>query len=539
MRMALLSAGTLLSRILGMLRETLMASAFTQAETDAFMVAWRVPNALRALLAEGALSAAFLPLFSSVLARGNTALTQTVGSRPSPTEKSDEHRDELREVVSYIRGASLAILIPISVLGVVFARPLLRVLAGDFGGDSQRFDLSAGMLRVLFPYIFFMGASAVGIATLQTLGRFGALAFAPALLNVAFLIAPFLFAPLCVAMGLHPIYAMALGALLGGALQLVALMPSLSREQMLPRPRVLFSHPAVKRAGMLLAPSLAGLAIYQVDIVLSNHFLASMPEGSVTAFSFAQRIADIPQGVFITAIAGSFLPELSRAASEGNRSQTSEKLGDMLSIATFVAIPVAVILGTYAEAIVPIVYGYGKFQAGGSARIFEVVRSLRWQAANVALLSLVRPLIAIYHAAQAPKVPVMVSALDLLAYIALAFALRAPMGHSGIAAAIMGSTAIQLVLLLFPLRRYADMPWSRVLGTLARVGLAAGLTGLLARFMVTIVPWSEFTLRARFLCIAGGIALGTVYLLTAWALGIQELQILLAKIRHKLQRRRR
>lgn len=546
--MALLSAGTLLSRVLGMLRETLIAATFDRAATDAFFIAWRLPNALRALLAEGALSAAFVPMFSATLARGRAALTEPVAKRgaspDAPAAPDDEastaaRREDLRDAVAHIRGASLVVLVALTVLGVVFARPALRVFAGDFGGDAARFDLSAGLLRVLFPYIFFMGSAAVGIATLQTLGRYAALAFAPALLNVAFLVAPFALVPLCLRAGLPAIYGMALGALLGGALQLLALVPPLVKDGMFPAPRFALSHPAVRRAAALLAPSLVGLGIYQVDVVVSNRFLASMPAGAVSAFSYAQRIADIPQGIFITAVASSFLPELSRAISGGDRDAASEKIGDMIGIAAFVSVPVAVILAAYGEAVVPLIYGYGRFQEQGAHGVMEVVRSLRWQAANVALLSIVRQFIAAYHAAQAPRVPVAVSAVDLTVFIALAWHLAGPMGHAGVAAAITGSTAVQLALLVAFVHGYVRVPWARVLATLARVVVAAAVTGVAARGLVALVPWSEPTLRARVTAIAGGIALGTVYVLAAWLLGIKEIEAVADKVRSRLRRRRR
>lgn len=545
--MALLSAGTLLSRVLGMLRETLIAATFDRAATDAFFIAWRLPNALRALLAEGALSAAFVPMFSATLARGKDALTEPITRAPQrqaddtipDASTTASRRDDLRDAVAHIRGASLVVLLALTALGIVFARPALRVFAGDFGGDAARFDLSAGLLRVLFPYIFFMGSAAVGIATLQTLGRYGALAFAPALLNVAFLVSPFAFVPICLRAGYPAIYGMALGALLGGALQLLALVHPLVRERMMPVPRFSLSHPAVRRAAVLLAPSLVGLGIYQIDVVISNRFLAAMPAGAVSAFSYAQRIADIPQGIFITAVASSFLPELSRAISAGEREVASEKLGDMIGIAAFVSVPVAVILAAYGEAVVPLIYGYGRFQEQGAAGVMEVVRSLRWQAANVALLSIVRQFIAAYHAAQAPRVPVAVSAVDLTVFIGLATYLAGPMGHAGVAAAISGSTAVQLALLIAFVHRYVTVPWRRVLSTLARVVVAAAITGVAARALLTAVPWSEPTLRARVVAIAGGIALGTVYVLAAWLLGIKEIEAVASKVRSRLRRRRR
>ncbi len=546
-RVAVLSAGTLVSRVLGMARETLIAATFPVAATDAFFIAWRIPNALRALLAEGALSAAFVPVFSATLVRGREAFSTATPTAASEARALDpearealaeRNREALREVVATVRGASLAVLIPLTVLGVLFARPALRVLAGDFGGDSARFELSASLLAVLFPYIFFMGSAAVGIGVLQSLGRFAAFAFAPALLNVAFLIAPFALVPLCVRAGLPPIHGLAYGALLGGALQLLALVPSLHRERMLPRPSLDLTHPAVKRIGVLLAPQLFGLAIYQIDVVLSNRFLAGLPTGAVSWFGYAQRLADIPQGLFILAVANSFLPELSRAVSAGDREEASGLLSRMLRLAGFVSIPVAVILATYGEAIVPLVYGYGRFLSQGPQGVAEVVSSLRWQAANVALLAMVRQFTAAFSASQDPRTPVLVSGVDLVVFVLLAWGLRGPMGHSGVAAAITGSTLVQLALLVATVGKKVAVPWSKVLPGLAAMCLAAGVTGLAARALVAVVPWSTPTVGARIACVLGGVALGTVYLLAAWTLRIEEVATVIARARSRMARRR-
>ncbi len=546
-RMALLSAGTLLSRALGMARETLIAATFTVVETDAFFIAWRIPNALRALLAEGALSSAFVPVFSATLVHGREAFTGTLDPSAvrearalSPEARdalAETHHEALREVVARVRAASLAVLVPLSVLGVIFARPALSVLAGDFGGDTVRFELSAHLLRQLFPYIFFMGSAAVGVGVLQSLGRYTALAFAPALLNVAFLLAPFVFVPLCLRWGLPAVDGLAWGALLGGALQLLALVPSLRRLGMLPRPVLDFGHPAIRRIGTLLAPQILGLAIYQIDVVLSNRFLASLPAGSTSWFSYAQRLADIPQGLFILAIANSYLPELSRALASHDRDAASAMLSRMVRLAVFVAVPVSVILGAYAEAIVPLIYGYGRFQALGPIAVEEVARSLRWQAANVALLALVRQLTAVYAAAQDPRTPVLVSAVDLTVFVALALLLRGPMGHAGVAAALVGSTAVQLALLVSRAPRHLPLPWAEVLPLLGRVALAAGLTGVCGRLLVSVLPWSTPTLAARAQCVAGGAGLITVYVLLAWLLRIPEVRLLVDRIRRPRARR--
>ncbi len=547
-RAGLLSAGTLLSRILGMLRETLIAATFDVATTDAFFIAWRIPNALRTLLAEGALSTTFVPVFSDTLVHGESASDPGRDARDGLVGLDDarlealalEHRPALRALVARVRAASLAVLVPLSVLGIVFARPILRAMVGDFGGDHARFDLSAGLLRVLFPYIFFMGSAAVGIGVLQSLNRYAAFAFAPALLNVAFLLSPVAFIPLCRHFGLPDIYAMAFGALLGGALQLFALVPGLRRERMLPTPVLDLRHPAVRKIGRLLAPNILGLAIYQIDILLSNRFLAGLPTGAVSYFSYAQRLADIPQGLFVVAITGSALADLSRDVTVGDHARASDRLGHMLRLSSVVAIPSAVILATYGEALVPLVIDYGHFTHTGSHGVAEVVRSLRWQAVNVALLALVRQVIAAFSAARDTRTPMLVSAVDLTAFVVLALVLRGPLGHAGIAAAIAGSTAVQLALLLAFVHRRVRIPWGSVLPTLGRTLAAAAVAGLCARLLLLLLhspTLGRSTLIGRVAAVAGGVALGSVYLLAAWLLRIDEVREITSKLSHRLRRR--
>lgn len=534
-RIALLSAGTMLSRLLGMVRETLIAATFSLGETDAFFIAWRIPNALRALLAEGALSSAFVPVFTEALTRGPDAFKPV-----DPTAVADPkaaHLPQLQAVVARVRALSLLVLIPLSALGVLCAGPVLRVTAGDFGGDPEQFALATSLLRWLFPYIFFMGSAAVGVAALQTIGRFNELAFAPALLNVAFLLSPVIFVPLCVRAGLPAVHGLALGALLGGALQLVAIAPALRRAGLLQRPVLDLQHPGVRRVGTLLAPVVFGLAIYQVDVVLSSRFLAGLPRGSASYFNYAQRLADIPQGVFILAVSGSFLPELSAAMARGDRAEGQRLLERMIRLAAFVAIPVAVILATYGEAIVPLIYGYGRFRDGGAHQIAEVVRSLRWQAANVALLALVRQFTAAFSAAQNPRGPVIVSFVDLFAFVGLALWLRGPLGHAGVAAAIAGSTVVQLALLAVGVRKHLSIPWNSLASALARVLAASLPVGLLARLLVARVDFSAPGLTSRFAAIAGGTALAGVYVLCAWLLRIEETARVIAIVRRKVRGR--
>ncbi|MEM1416108.1 MAG: murein biosynthesis integral membrane protein MurJ, partial [Myxococcota bacterium] len=279
-RAGLLAVGTLSSRILGAVRDAVIAATFAVASTDAFWLAFTIPNALRVLLGEGAVSGAFVPVFTEVRERSGP--------------------DAARRFYARLAGAMLVVLALVGGLGVVLAPALVRLYAAGF--DLETTALTVELTRWVFPYITLMGAAALVTGALHASGRFTAPAFAPVLLNVAFIAAAFGLREVAVGLGLPPIGALALGALAGGVLQLVVQLPSLRGAGLLVRPVPAFGDPDVRRAFGRLLPLLAGLGVYQLNVLMSRQLASFLPAGSLSYLFYGQRLVEIPQGMFALAI---------------------------------------------------------------------------------------------------------------------------------------------------------------------------------------------------------------------------------------------
>ncbi|MEO6418131.1 MAG: lipid II flippase MurJ, partial [Polyangiaceae bacterium] len=280
-RAGIVGAGTLASRLLGLGRDMSLAAIFTREETDAFFVAFTIPNALRQLLGEGAISSAVVPVLSAKLA--------TEGEEPA------------RLFFAKIRGVSLLALAVVTALGMIFARELCDLFAAGYKATPAEFERTVQLTRIVFPYIFFMGTAALGMAALNAKRKFAVAAFAPGLLNVAFLLAAFLLPAPLIALGMDRAYALGAGALLGGLLQVIAQWPALRAIGFLRTPILDFKDPGVREVFRRIAPMTFGIGVYYVDLILSRRFLSELGPGAQSYFSWAMRLCDFPQGIFVMA----------------------------------------------------------------------------------------------------------------------------------------------------------------------------------------------------------------------------------------------
>jgi hypothetical protein len=300
-RAGVVATGTLSSRILGAVRDAVVAAVFALGATDAFWLAFTIPNALRVLLGEGAVSAAFVPVFTEVREREGMA--------------------RAKEFYRNLIGAMAVVLLVVTLFGIVGAPWIVKGYAWGFQRDEALFATTVALTRLLFPYIFLMGISALMMGALYASKRFAAPAFAPALLNISLIAGALLLAPLFLQFGWPAIFALAVGALLGGALQIVAQLPSLRKENLIVRPRIGFSDIYVRKCARLMVPLLAGLGVYQLNVLLSRLFASFLPTGSVSYLYYGQRLAEIPQGMFALAIASAALPSLSDAVAKGDEEE--------------------------------------------------------------------------------------------------------------------------------------------------------------------------------------------------------------------------
>jgi putative peptidoglycan lipid II flippase len=511
-RAGVVGAGTLVSRLLGLLRDMVLAAVFDRDATDAWWVAFTIPNALRQLLGEGAVSSAVVPVLSEKLAK--------------------EGDDAARRFFARVRGASLVALSVVTVLGVMFARPLTELFAGGYRTRPGELERTVVLTRAVFPYIFFMGTAALGMAALNTKRRFAVAAFAPGLLNVALLAAAFGLPGLLVASGHDAVLALAIGALAGGFLQVAAQWPALRAIGYAGFPRIGLDED-VRKVLRRIAPLTLGTGVYYVDLVLSRRFLSDLGVGAQSYFSWAMRLCDFPQGIFVMALSTVALPSLSTLAARGAREEFARTWAHGMGLALFVALPASAALVVLGEPIVVTLFQRGAFDAGAA---HQTSRALAWQGGAVWTVAIVRQIVPALYALGDTRTPVVVSAIDLCAFIALAIGLRGTLGHVAISVAVAGSSAVQMALLLWGLKRR--------LGTIGGGVLARSIARTLAACAVaSVAGWSSARLAvsgegsgamARALPGAVGMVVFLVtFGATAWGVRASELE----EIRNAVRRR--
>jgi putative peptidoglycan lipid II flippase len=506
------------SRLLGLVRDQTLAALFSRAETDAFWVAFTLPNALRSLLGEGAASSAVVPVLAQV--------------------RAEEGDVAARRFFAGMRGVSLLALTIVTLLGMWGAPWLVDLFASGLHARPDAFERTVLLTRWVFPYIFFMGTAALGMAALNTYGRFAASAFAPGLLNVAFVVAALVLPAWFLARGQDRILALAVGALVGGALQVVAQWPSLRRIGFGSMPRLAFGDRRVRQALARLLPMTAGIGIYTVDLVLSRTFLSELPEGAQSYFSWAMRLCDFPQGIFVLALQAATLPSLAKLVAARQLDEVGKTYAYGMRLALFVAIPATALFAGLARPLVVTLFQRGAFDSVSST---QTANALIAQGFGIWTVAAVRQLVPVFYAMGDTRTPVLVSALDLLAFIGIAFWLRGPLGHVGVSLAVTVSSAVQMVLLWAWLGKRIPSLHLGEIGVSAVRTLLSSLVALALGFATvrSISGLATESALARLLPgLGGAIVFGAAFFMMAYWLKSPELQAIAAPAGRWLERRR-
>src|SRR5256885_11703060 len=342
-----IGAATLASRVLGFARDMMVALVFGAGPvTDAFFVAFRIPNILRRLLAEGALSTAVIPVF-----------TDYAVNRP---------REELVRMLRAVLAASLLTLGVTTLLGVIAAPWLLSVIAPGFSDPAQR-ELAVRLTRVMFPYLVLVGLAAFAMGVLNSQGRFFAAALGPAVLNVG-MIAAVLF----LARRLDPpIVALAIGVLVGGVGQLLVQLPGVRALGLLVPPSRELRHPALSRVARLLLPAVVGLAAVQVMVFVNTLLASLLPAGSISFLYYADRVMEFPLGVFGIALASASLPAMARQAAAGDTRALAGTLNFALRLAIYICIPATIGLLVLRAPITRVLFERGRFTSADTVATAE------------------------------------------------------------------------------------------------------------------------------------------------------------------------
>ena len=447
-----ISGFTFVSRVLGYVRDFVIARAFGAGlYTDAFFVAFRIPNLLRRLFAEGAFSQAFVPVLAEHKNRGTPEETRS-----------------LIDGVSTVLFVSLALA---AALGVALSPVIVYLSAPGFAADPGKYQLTVLMLRICFPYIAFISLVALAAGILNTWNRFAVPAITPALLNVCFIVAALGFAD-------HfdpPVLALAWAVFAGGALQLAFQVPFLARLGLLPRWRLDFSHPGVRRVLRLMAPAVFGVSVAQISLLINTIFASFLPTGSVSWLYYADRLMEFPAGMLGVALGTILLPSLSKYHAGGEEAEYSRLLDWGLRLTFLLALPCAAALAVIALPLVTALFQYGRFS---SADAFLTRDALAAYSVGLLGMILVKILAPGFYARQNIRTPVKIGILTLFATQLLNLALIVPLRHAGLALAIGLGACLNAALLFWFLRKdniYIPQPgWALFfLKVLASVGFMA------------------------------------------------------------------
>lgn len=516
-RAGIVGLGTLASRVLGLVRDIALAAVFTLSQTDAFWVAFTIPNALRQLLAEGAVSSAVLPVLTKV--------RETRGD------------DEARLFFARVRGLSLTALVLVSIALSLGAPWVVELFAGGAAARPGQLERTILLTQWLAPYIFFMGSAALGMAALHTFRRFVVASFAPALLNVALVLAALLLPSPLREAGLDPALALAWGALAGGALQVLAQIPSLRAIGFAGLPRFTLSDPDVREVLKRIGPMTLGLGIYAIDLVVCRRLLSGLGEGAQSWFSWAQRLCDFPQGIFVMALSAATLPSLASLAAKNDLDELASTYAFGMRLALFVAIPVTVLFAALGEPIVVAIFQRGAFDATSA---HQTALALAAQGAGLWTVAAVRQLVPVFFSLGDTRTPVIVSAIDLVALIVIAWLITPSMGHVGVSLAVSGSSAVQMLCLWVALRRkLPDLKLREIGASVVRTLIASIIAGVggggLAMIVARNIPNDPFFRLVP--AIVGGIVFGLLFLVAAWGARSSELEVLIGAVRRKIKRR--
>jgi len=503
-------AATITSRVLGFIRDMVMARYFgASGATDAFFLAFKIPNFMRRLFAEGSFSLAFVPVLSEVRAGGDPRA--------------------LKDLVDHVAGTLAGILLVLTAVGVLAAPLFVAIFAPGWALDGRpEFALSAEMLRITFPYILLISLTALAGGILNTFDRFLVPALTPALLNISLIAATIL---LSGRMEL-PVKALAWGVLAAGIAQLAVQLPALLRIGLLPRPRWGWRHSGVRKILKLMIPTLIGSSVAQVNLLLDTVIATFLVSGSVSWLYYSDRLLEFPLGVFGVALSTVILPNLSRKFAQQNPHGFSATLDWSLRLALIITLPAALGLALLASPILVTLFQYDAFTVSD---VDMSSLSLSAYALGLPAFIAVKVLAPGFYARQDTKTPVRIAitsmvsnmVLNLLFVAALlGIGFRGP--HTGLALASSAAAYINAGLLYRMLRRggvyQPEAGWSRVL--LAVVAACLAMALVLVWLSPDLLHWAGAAARARTRWLVSLIGLGAlVYAVALLAAGLRRYHI--------------
>jgi len=505
---------TVASRILGYIRDQRLTLLLgTSHMADSFVLAYRLPNLLRRLVGEGSMTASFIPVFTSYMA--------------------EKGREEVWEFANRVFWTLAVVLAILTVLGMVFSASVIHAFT-FFGGGPAHWNEAIYLNRILFPYIFFIGLAALAMAILNCFHVFGLPAATPILLNISIIVfsigAVWRHFPNAATNPLTPAIALAVGVLVGGALQFLVQVPLLVRHGMRFPFGVSFTHPGVRAVGRLMVPGFFGIGIAQVNFYVDTIFASAkrMPEGSLTSLYVADRVMELVLGGYAIAVATAILPMMSHQAAARDYEGMKKTFGFSLRIVSFITVPAAVGLIVLREPIIRVLFQHGRFVAEST---HLTAHALLYFALGLPALAAIKLIVPAFYSTQDTRTPVRVAAYAMVLNIALnmlfllVFFPTFRNGGPAFATSLAGYFNFLMLFVIFRLR-FGRLGTLEILGSMAKISICSGIMGVLCWMMLRFSRFSSYEHFLPQLGVFTALIVGAaaVYLGLAWAFRCPEVE---------------
>lgn len=510
MAAGVMSAATFISRVLGYIKDMILAVFFgATGLSDTFFVAFRIPNLLRELFAEGSMSSAFIPVL---------------------TEYQTKHGSEEAKRLVRVTFTSILIFVGlVCVAGIIFAPQIVTMIAPGFLGMPEKFSLTVLLTRVMFPFLLFISLASLVMGALNTRRIFFIPALAPAMLNIVTICAVLTLAPRME----QPILSVAIGVAAGGIVQFAFQLPSFFRNKYSLMPEYDFSHPGLKRMSILILPATMGMAVAQINIFISTILASFLPEGSITYLYYSMRLIQFPVGIFGVTMGMAVLPTLSEHAAKGEFDRLRDDFSFALRLLFFITVPAMIGLIALREPIVNILFQRGKFDYTATA---GTAHALLFYSFGIWAIVGARVVTASFYSMQDTKTPVKIAVIAVVTNIILSLVLMKPLKHSGLALANAVASSVNFCVLFFLLRgRLKRIDGGNIARAFLKISLASAIMGVLGWLLSKGNLWVESgrTLE-KTLVLTGTITLCfAIYLLIMYLMKSEELKHLISMIKKK------
>ena len=508
----IMSVATFISRVLGYVKDMILAVYFgATGLSDTFFVAFRIPNLLRELFAEGSMSSAFIPVLTEYQAKNG--------------------KDEAKRLVRVAFTFIIIFVGLICLIGVIFAPSIVTAIAPGFLSMPEKFSLTVLLTRVMVPFLLFISLAALIMGALNSRRIFFIPALAPAMLNISIIVTVISLASKME----QPIIAVAIGVALGGFVQFAFQIPSFLKNGYSLKPEYDFRHPGLKKMSILMLPATMGMAVAQINIFISTILASYLAAGSITYLYYSMRLTQFPIGIFGVAMGMAVLPALSEHALKGDYDKLRDDFSFALRLLFFITIPAMAGLIALREPIVNILFQRGKFDYAATAGTAD---ALLFYSLGIWAIVGVRIVTASFYSMQDTKTPIKILVVTVMTNIILSLALMGPLKHSGLALANALASTVNFLLLFYFLRKKLErLGARRIIKSFLKISFASIAMGIAGWFLLHGELWKESGRSMEKAGYLSGVIMlcSALYFFISYLLKSEEMEYIVGLARRKIR----